>query len=306
MSLHYTTESFKEKANYIHDNKYNYDKAVYINSTTPVIITCPIHGDFEQRPNNHLHGRGCKKCRPKNVVSKMTTDLFIEKANKVHSNKYDYTNSIYTTQKDKVKIVCPIHGEFLQHPGNHLRGSGCPECAKEQTSDKHRSSLEDFVKRANEVHNSFYDYSKFTYVNARTPSTIICPDHGEFSTTMDNHVNKSSGCPVCKKHHSYTDKPTTLYYLKVNNELYKIGITSKDVNLRFGTDIKIIETIFTLELPTGYDAYEIEQRVLIKFKDFKYTGEKVLASGNTELFTKDVLNGACTLEEITQLLSSLE
>ena len=42
--------------------KYNYDKFVYVNAHTKSIITCPIHGDFEQTPSNHLQGKGCKEC----------------------------------------------------------------------------------------------------------------------------------------------------------------------------------------------------------------------------------------------------
>ena len=42
--------------------KYNYDKFVYVNAHTKSIITCPIHGDFEQTPDAHKTGSGCKKC----------------------------------------------------------------------------------------------------------------------------------------------------------------------------------------------------------------------------------------------------
>ena len=57
-----TAEQFIEKAIKVHGSKYNYTKVSYLNSTTKVIITCPIHGDWEQLPNNHLKGKGCYKC----------------------------------------------------------------------------------------------------------------------------------------------------------------------------------------------------------------------------------------------------
>lgn len=48
------SEDFIEKAKNIHNDKYDYFKTEYVNNTTKVIITCPIHGDFEQTPSNHL------------------------------------------------------------------------------------------------------------------------------------------------------------------------------------------------------------------------------------------------------------
>jgi len=57
------TEEFISKAKKIHGDKYSYDKTEYKNAKDKVIITCPIHGDFEQRPNDHLGKRGCSKCK---------------------------------------------------------------------------------------------------------------------------------------------------------------------------------------------------------------------------------------------------
>lgn len=53
---------FKEKAKSVHFGFYSYDKVNYINAKEKVIITCPIHNDFEQMPYNHLMGKGCLKC----------------------------------------------------------------------------------------------------------------------------------------------------------------------------------------------------------------------------------------------------
>jgi len=61
-NLQHTNETFKEKAQQIHGDKYNYDKVDYKNVKTNVIITCRKHGDFSQRPNNHLSGDGCPRC----------------------------------------------------------------------------------------------------------------------------------------------------------------------------------------------------------------------------------------------------
>ena len=55
-------ENFVTKSSVKHGSFYSYSNVYYVNSRTPVIITCSIHGDFTQTPNNHLQGSGCKEC----------------------------------------------------------------------------------------------------------------------------------------------------------------------------------------------------------------------------------------------------
>lgn len=57
-----TNENYIERCNKTHNNFYNYGKVHYINGYNKVIIGCPIHKDFEQEANSHLHGVGCPKC----------------------------------------------------------------------------------------------------------------------------------------------------------------------------------------------------------------------------------------------------
>jgi hypothetical protein len=56
-----TQEEFIKKASIVHSGKYSYDKVVYKNMLTKVIIICPIHGEFQQRPADHLKGYGCRE-----------------------------------------------------------------------------------------------------------------------------------------------------------------------------------------------------------------------------------------------------
>lgn len=58
-----TLNEFILKSKSVHGDKYQYNNTNYINTITPVIITCPIHGDFSVRPSDHIHKKcGCKKC----------------------------------------------------------------------------------------------------------------------------------------------------------------------------------------------------------------------------------------------------
>jgi len=113
-------------------------------------------------------------------MRKKTTKEFIEEADKVHNYKYDYSKSIYTIAKEKLIITCPEHGDFLQTPDAHLRGSGCPKCKARKQSIECSLTTEEFVKRAKEVHGDKYNYSKVNYINSKTNVCIICPEHGEF------------------------------------------------------------------------------------------------------------------------------
>ena len=121
----------------------------------------------------------------------MNTQEFIEKAKKIHGDKYDYSKVEYVNSHTKVCIICPEHGEFWQAPRHHLKGSGCPNCA-----GKIRLTTEEFIRRAKEVHGNRYDYSKVKYVNTRRKVCIICPKHGEFWQIPLHHL-KGSGCPNC-------------------------------------------------------------------------------------------------------------
>jgi len=121
-------KDFKDKANKVHNNKYNYSLVNYTNAFNKVKIICSEHGVFIQKPNTHLNGCVCPKCKiskPKN-----TTDYFIEKSKKIHGDKYDYSLSDYYLAKTKIKIICPEHGIFYQEPRHHIRGVGCPKCRK--------------------------------------------------------------------------------------------------------------------------------------------------------------------------------
>ena len=125
-SMKLTTEEFIEKAKIYHDDRYDYSKVEYINTDTKVCIICPEHGEFYQTPHRHICGNGCPDC---SGTKKLTTEEFIEMANIIHVNKYDYSKVEYINTDTKVCIICPEHGEFWQTPHNHIGSrQGCPNC----------------------------------------------------------------------------------------------------------------------------------------------------------------------------------
>lgn len=120
-------QDFIKRSQEIHNNKYNYDKVIYAKQQQKVIITCPIHGDFEQTPMAHLRGQGCPLCAGNNFLR--DTKYFIKLANQAHNNNYDYSLVEYQNCKTPITIKCNKCGHiFEQTPDKHLSGQGCPKC----------------------------------------------------------------------------------------------------------------------------------------------------------------------------------
>ena len=189
----YTINDFINKSNKIHNNKYDYSLVQYKNNKTKVKIICPVHGVFEQIPQNHLLGSNCIKCT--NDKQSKSTNNFIKESNKVYNNKYDYSLVQYKNNKTKVKIICPVHGVFEQSPTNHLLlKHECNKCK----IDKKRKQIDIFIKESNKVHNNKYDYSLVQYKNTHTKIDIICPIHGLFKQRPHNHLI-GNGCPICNE-----------------------------------------------------------------------------------------------------------
>ena len=188
-------KEFVLKAKEVHGDKYDYSKVNYTGCRNEVVIVCSEHGEFRQMPYKHLQSKGCPKCGYLTVQKKLSLNReeFIEKAKKIHGDKYDYSKVEYINNKTKVCIICPEHGEFWQTPQAHLQGEGCLICC-----GKFKFDTEEFIKRAREVHGNKYDYSKVEYVDAHTPVCIICYEHGEFWQKPYVHL-QNHGCPICKE-----------------------------------------------------------------------------------------------------------
>jgi uncharacterized C2H2 Zn-finger protein len=205
-----TTEDYIKKAIKTHGDKYDYSETKYTNTKEKIIIICKIHNKFEQNSADHINGRGCPLCAGK---IKYTQEEYIEKVNKIHNNKYDYSKTIFTKMEDNIIILCPIHGEFIKNARNHIhgrgkeRGRGCDKCAK-----GYRYGQSEFIERIKKVHGDKYDYSKTSYIKGSEKVIIICKKHNEFLQKAANHL-KGYGCPTCSGQHVYT---TPEFIEKVN------------------------------------------------------------------------------------------
>ena len=199
-------EKFLFISNNKFNNKFEYDLKDYKNISSKIRIVCPEHGDFIQSCASHMVCTyGCPKCADNNVGNSLRFDIktIIENMKEVHNNKYDYSLIDFKDYNTKIKIICSKHDIFEQLINNHMRGQGCPKCSTIISSNKQKTNVDDFIIKANVLHNNIYDYSLVEYINSKTKIKIICPNHGIFLQTPNNHTKKGCprGCPKCKKSH---------------------------------------------------------------------------------------------------------
>jgi len=298
LEIRKTTAQFISDAQKIHSDKYDYSKVNYTNSNTDVIITCSIHGDFEQRASHHLMGSGCRLCAKENSGRKRrkTTDQFIAEAKEIHGDKYDYSKVNYTNCHINVIIICLEHGDFEKSPSHHLSGQGCQLCAK----DRVRKTQEQFIAEAKEIHGDKYDYSKVNYINNITNVTIICSIHGDFEQRPSTHISGGSGCLQCATT-GFNPKGNAFYYVhEILNELgdclyYKAGISGDWQNrlkiLQRGLpDHLTMKNLDYLEFEIGQDAYDLEQRILKQAEEEGWKAPVRDFDGGTELFLENPID----------------
>lgn len=151
----------------------------------------------------------------------------------VHKGLYDYSLVEEGIKWDsKINVVCREHGVFQTIVNNHQRGAGCPSCAGVRPL-----SRDERVAQAVEVHGDKYDYSLWPIkITAGTVVVTTCPDHGEFTHTVANHVNHSSGCPKCAGNIRRTFLEFTAAARRIHGDRYDYETTD---DVRNNSDITI-------------------------------------------------------------------
>jgi very-short-patch-repair endonuclease len=183
------TAEFIKRAKLVHGDKYDYSKVDYKSAHTKIIIGCSKCGDYEQKPNGHLSGQNCPKCRG----FYKTNEQFIKEARQIHGDKYDYSKVDYKNSSTKIIIICKEHGEIEQVPSSHLSGQGCYKCANNMLKTR-----DEFISDSKKLHGDKYNYSKVDYKGAHTKVIICCSQHGEFEMKPNCHLLRQ-GCYKCGK-----------------------------------------------------------------------------------------------------------
>lgn len=295
----------------VHGDKYDYSRVEFSLLIKKVEIVCPEHGVFYQTSQNHIAGQACPKC---GGSKKLTLSEYIAECRRIHEDKYDYSRVIYKNGRSKVKIICPIHGEFTQEAFSHKSGCGCPFCA-----GNYNLETNEVIDQFKRIHGDKYDYSKVNYTSAFNEVVIICKEHGDFNQTPKSH-KKGSGCPECAvtightkaSYLEYCNKyegKTYLYLIKCTNEneeFYKVGISRLGAKFRFDSKAKLPYDFEVLAEVFG-DAsliWDLEKSIHALMHKQKYK-PKLEFHGKTECFSKvplKVLNLIDAFQDSKQLL----
>lgn len=260
-----TTKEFIEESKSIHGDLYDYSLSDYKGKECKIKIICRIHGKFEQLAYHHSKGSGCPKCSGKNKTTNEIIKEFIE----IHGDLYDYSKVAFNGSKNKVKIICLIHGVFEQYISSHKRGQGCPRCKG------HGKTTEEFILEAKKIHGDKYSYLKTIYVNSSTKLSIICAKHGLFKQTPSGHLN-SKGCQKCVGQNidflTYDKAKIHLKPLTLNSKKEYLDYIKKiDINLPKNPEQYYKKTDEWISLGDYFGTGKIanQDRVYVTYNEFK-------------------------------------
>lgn len=190
---------FKNNTYKIHGEKYKVvsDYSEYKTLRSPLRCLCVLHGEYTvPKANTILVSKyaGCKECERSEEAAN-----FINKANKLHGDKYTYFKDKYIDSRHYTEILCNKHNTvFKQRPSAHLQGQNCPLCGKESSIINSTKHNEDFIKQAIEMYGNTYDLSQVEYTGAFNKVKVICKQHGSFEIAPNNLLC-GNGCALCNK-----------------------------------------------------------------------------------------------------------
>lgn len=120
-------DTFNDKVKKIYKNKYTICseyKGVY----EPIKIKCNVCGRKETIIATNLINK-IKRCGGCDFTKEITKEIFLQRANIVHGNKYKYDLNNLNGSHSKIKVFCKEHEIwFEQIAYSHLQGHGCKIC----------------------------------------------------------------------------------------------------------------------------------------------------------------------------------
>jgi very-short-patch-repair endonuclease len=186
-----TTEEFIRKSIEKHGSKFDYSEVIFNGTKNKVSIKCLAGHKFDQSPNSHLAGSGCRFCAKKVPY---TRETFIAKAKIIHDYKFSYDNLVWNGTKYKIEFSCNDCGTVINIKAQgHIASKGCRKCVRFGL----RLTTEKFIRKAIKIHGDKYDYSKTNYVLITDKVEIFCRNCDKyFSQTPSIHL-EGSGCYTC-------------------------------------------------------------------------------------------------------------
>ncbi len=156
----------------------------------------------------------------------MKFNEFVNKANKIHGNRYTYDPTSYTKATSKVRINCNVHGQFQMIGSMHLAGQKCRKCSIDDRLEGSKIIRKlKFIEDSLKIHKGKYKYDMVEYVNSKTKVNIKCEECGLiFSQVPSDHV-RGIGCPNCAGNNKMTTDEFILKATKVHGNKYEYDKT---------------------------------------------------------------------------------
>ena len=217
---------------------------------------------------------------------KLTTEQWINKAKEIHGDKYNYSVTMYSTAKTKLKIICSKHGEQEMLPHHHIKGYGCGKCGKEQIniSNGKQLSQEEFLEKISSLQG--LDFTNSIYTNRRSNIIVKCLIHGDYTTKAEMLI-KGCGCPKCKS--------------SKGEDAIELWLLSNNIRYEQQKRLKGCEYI----KPLQFDFYLPDYNMCIEY-DGKQHFQPIKFFGGIESFKDiiikdDIKNRFCTKNNISLL-----
>lgn len=174
-------------------------------------------------------------------MKKLTTEEAIENFKKVHGSTYDYSHVSYTTARNFVKIICPIHGEFEQQYHHHLAGRGCKKCGNKAININNGKafSQEKFIEIITSKNIPNLSFEKVVYKSKREDVIVTCSVHGDY-TTKAEILLKGNGCKKCASEKLSSDRLITTDSF-VNKAIRKHGNIYDYSNVEYKGSFEVVE-----------------------------------------------------------------
>lgn len=232
-------------------------------------------------PGNVFHKKkGCPTCSGN---ARLTVEIVNIRLREMKSSLRlcsSYTNNITATSF--VCIQCRRTRSLV--PAAVLAGHGCAYCSGNArlTAAVLNERLADRGIRVRQP-----------LRNARTPTLFGCR-HGHLWRATPDNVLRRTGCPTCSRPGFDPNLPAILYYLQFRMDpakyVYKIGVTNRSVRGRFSArEWPNVSVLYERLFKIGREALQAEQRVKREYRDYRWTGGKLLnCGGDTELFSENV------------------
>lgn len=197
-----SAEEIVEKFKEVHGVKYDYSSFVFTKMKDKSCFICKTHGEFWQTPQKHLEGHGCPKCAIQHRTQKsiLPIDTFVEKANLIHNNQYDYSLVFFKNLHNNIDIICKKHGVFSQIANDHLNGHGCPICGLQvsRAEDEIVENIENFrITCERRVRNLIPPFELDIYIpekNVAIEYNGLVWHSDKYKKDKNYHLNKTLMC----------------------------------------------------------------------------------------------------------------